>query len=267
MVSESPSGAGFPHIPEHRPSKPLVDGIYRGCFASTREEYEAALRLRFEVFNLELGEGLAGSFETGKDQDRFDPFFHHLIVYDTEKDQVIGTYRMQTWEMASSGAGFYSGEEFMLESLPEELLKDAVEIGRASVAIPYRNRQVLFLLWKGLAQYLSFNRKRYFFGCCSITSQNVMEGLAVHRHLEDSGYIHPELQVGCRRSYTCAPDKDALPFDGEVKIPPLFKLYLRYGSQVVSPPALDREFKTIDWLVLFDFEKLAPHFRKLFFGY
>lgn len=265
--SASGTGDGFLHIPECRPDQTLVDGKYRVLFASTPEEFEAALRLRFEVFNLELGEGFARSFESGKDQDRFDPFFHHLIVQDTEEATIVGTYRMQTWEMAERGAGFYSNDEFDLDALPEQVRREAVEIGRASVALPYRNRQVLFLLWKGLAQYLSFNRKRYFFGCCSITSQDVMEGLAVHRHLEENGLIHRSLRVGCRPGFECRAEDGAAPYQGKVGIPPLFKLYLRYGSRVVSPPALDREFKTIDWLVLFDFEELAPHSRKLFFGY
>ena len=267
MESEPASGSGFPHIPECRPDQPLVEGKYRVKFASTLDEYEAALRLRFEVFNLELGEGLADSFESGKDQDRYDPFFHHLIVEDTEEGRIVGTYRMQTWEMAESGAGFYSNGEFDLEDLPLNVRQEAVEIGRASVALPYRNRQVLFLLWKGLAQYLSFNRKRYFFGCCSITSQNTAEGLAVHRHIEESGLTHPSLLVASRPGFECQIEEGAPPFDGKAEIPPLFKLYLRYGSRVVSPPVLDREFKTIDWLVLFDFEDLAPHSRKLFFGY
>ncbi len=269
MESESVpgTGIGFPHLPEFRPDQPLVDGKYCVRFASTPDEYEAALRLRFEVFNLELGEGLADSFDSGKDQDLYDPYFHHLIVLDTETDRIVGTYRMQTCEMAERGAGFYSNDEFTLDRLPLDVRREAVEIGRASVALPYRNRQVLFLLWKGLAQYLSFNRKRYFFGCCSITSQDVMEGLAVHRHLDESGLIHPAFRVECRPEYACHPKKGALPFEGAAKIPPLFKLYLRYGSRVVSPPALDREFKTIDWLVLFDFEELAPHSRKLFFGF
>ena len=267
MESESASGTGFPHIPECRPDQPLVEGKYCVKFASTQEEYEAALRLRFEVFNLELGEGLAGSFESGKDQDRYDPFFHHLIVEDTEAGLIVGTYRMQTFEMADSGAGFYSNDEFDLDGLPPDVRSGSVEIGRASVALPYRNRQVLFLLWKGLAQYLSFNRKRYFFGCCSITSQDAMEGLAVHRHIEESGLVHPSLRVECRPGFACQPEEGVPPFQCTATIPPLFKLYLRYGSRVVSPPVLDREFKTIDWLVLFDFEDLAPHSRKLFFGY
>ena len=42
----------------------------------------------------------------------------------------------------------------------------------------------------------------------------------------------------------------------EVSIPRLFRTYLRYGAKVCSPPALDRQFKTIDFLVLFDVAEL-----------
>ena len=48
--------------------------------ARTREEVEADLRLRFEVFNLELQEGFAESFFTGIDGDEFDRVCEHLIV-------------------------------------------------------------------------------------------------------------------------------------------------------------------------------------------
>ena len=37
-----------------------------------------------------------------------------------------------------------------------------------------------------------------------------------------------------------------------MKIPKLFRTYLRFGAKVCSPPAIDRRFKTIDFLVLFD---------------
>jgi len=256
-----------PHAPPCRPVEPIIEGRYRVSFASSPEDYLAALRLRFEVFNVELGEGLAESFETGVDQDLFDPYFHHLIIRDTQVDRIVGTYRMQTWEMADTGAGYYSNGEFTLDQLPQDILSQGIEIGRASVDLEYRNRQVLFLLWKGLAQYMVFNKKRYFFGCCSITSQNLQEGMAVDRHLHENQWVHPDLKVQVRDAYKCEPSAEVQPFQGEVKIPSLFKLYLRYGSRVISPPAVDREFKTIDWLVAFDFEQLAAHSRKLFFGY
>ena len=55
-------------------------------FVRTKEEVDAALRLRFKVFNLELGEGLAGSFITGRDEDELDSTSHHLILIERSRD-------------------------------------------------------------------------------------------------------------------------------------------------------------------------------------
>jgi len=52
--------------------------------------------LRFKVFNLELGEGLAASHATGLDVDPFDEFCDHLIVEEVATGKVVGTYRLQT---------------------------------------------------------------------------------------------------------------------------------------------------------------------------
>jgi hypothetical protein len=41
-----------------------------------------------------------------------------------------------------------------------------------------------------------------------------------------------------------------------------FRLLIPPGAKVLGPPAIDREFKTIDWLVLLDVAELsAPTFR------
>jgi len=50
-----------------------------------------------------------------------------------------------------------------------------------------------------------------------------------------------------------------------VKIPQLFRIYLRYGAKVCSPPAIDRQFKTIDFLVLFDISKMDERTIRMFF--
>ncbi len=44
---------------QNAPHVEIEDGKYVVRFAHSAEEIEAALKLRFEVFNLELGEGLA----------------------------------------------------------------------------------------------------------------------------------------------------------------------------------------------------------------
>ena len=138
-----------------------------------------------------------------------------------------------------------------------------MEVGRACVAKEHRNTRVLFLLWKGLALYVAHNQVRHLFGCCSLTSQDAALGWRVMRQLEDEGRMHPEIAV--------APVGDCLlpaaePLADAVTLPTLFRTYLRYGSKVLSPPAIDREFKTIDYLVMLDVDSLSPKTHRMFFG-
>ena len=66
MNNKKPSStqAIFPVSPQSLPDRELEEGRYRLRFARTAEELDAVLRLRFEVFNLELQEGLDTSHET-----------------------------------------------------------------------------------------------------------------------------------------------------------------------------------------------------------
>lgn len=261
--------ATYPCCPELIPEGTIERGPYALRFARSRDELEQAQRLRFEVFNLEMGEGLEESFATGRDEDRFDPVCHHLLVLEPA-GRVIGTYRMQTAEMAAQNLGFYSAGEFRLDGLPAEIVGRAIEVGRACVAQEYRNRHVLFLLWQGLAAYMLHNRKRYLFGCCSLTSQDPVLGRRVMDHLVERGLVHPTVDVQPQPDWRCydeglpAPPPHAAA--EEVKLPKLFSLYLRYGAKVCGPPALDRYFKTIDYLVLLDLDDLGAEARAMFFA-
>jgi putative hemolysin len=51
-----------------------------------------------------------------------------------------------------------------------------------------------------------------------------------------------------------------------VKIPKLLRAYLSMGAKICGPPALDREFKTIDFLTMLDLEALPPLVRGRFFS-
>ncbi|HKX30288.1 MAG TPA: GNAT family N-acyltransferase [Blastocatellia bacterium] len=255
--------------PVHRTSIPqmeLREGRYLVRFARTHAELDEVLKLRFEVFNLELGEGLNSSFRTGRDLDEFDETCHHLVAIDTEQNRIVGTYRMQTAEMAAAGAGLYIATEFDLSYFPYRVLSAGVELGRACVARSHRNTQALFLLWKGLAAYLAHHRKRYLFGCCSLTSQSEQEGARVLASLKRQGHLHPDLFLPPRPEFACRVDEpEAVPPE-EVKLPRLFRTYLRYGAKVCSPPAIDRKFKTIDFLVVYDAAQMAPRMVKMFFA-
>jgi putative hemolysin len=50
-----------------------------------------------------------------------------------------------------------------------------------------------------------------------------------------------------------------------IKLPPLFASYLKLGARIVGEPALDRHFKTIDFLALLDIGDLEPATYRTFF--
>lgn len=270
-VSQAPSWqkeTDYPYFLENIPPYEIAEGRYIARVASTPEEIDAALRLRFEVFNLELNEGLESSYITERDEDEFDQTCHHLIVVETASNKVIGTYRLRTLEMARSSAhGFYTDTEFNLSLLPEEFLTTAVEIGRACIHRDHRNTRVLFLLWKGLAKYLMHTEKRYMFGCCSLMSQDCTEGKRALRQLTRDGHIHPTLRVEPRPEYACRESDFHSPdTEEDLEIPRLFGTYLRIGAKICGEPVIDRQFKTIDFLVIFDAIEMPEKYREMFFG-
>ena len=262
-VPEEPTG-GYPPYAEGLPTGVIRQGSYSVHYARSWAEVDSVLRLRYRVFNLEMGEGLVTSEATGRDEDAFDAACHHLVVEHEPSRTVVGTYRIQSASMAEGGAGFYSAGEYDLSAIPTEIMAECVEVGRACIAEEHRNRQVLFLLWKGLARYMSVNRKRYLFGCCSLTSQDPIEGLTTLEYLERRGYLHPTVSVPALPELACESD-GPLGDPDAVELPTLFRTYLRYRAKVVSPPAIDREFKTIDFLVLFDVEAMDPRSHRIFF--
>jgi putative hemolysin len=258
-------GVRYPSFPEFLPRSVVNAGRYSVRFAKSAEDLDQIQRLRFEIFNLELGEGLDSAFQTGRDHDDLDPHFHHLLIACGGSGEVVGTYRLQTLEMAERHRGFYSAAEFDLRLLPREFLMQSVEVGRACVARSHRNGRVLNLLWRGLALYLRQNRKRHLFGCCSLTSQDPALGLATLRYLERAGHMHPTLQAPPNPGMECQPVDPAEEQAASVHIPPLFQSYLNLGAKVLGAPVIDRQFKTIDFLVALDVAALDEHSYRFFF--
>jgi putative hemolysin len=258
----------YPYSTEGLPVAEIEEGRYVVRFARTPEEIDAALRLRFEVFNLELKEGLESSYLTERDEDDFDHTSHHLLVIEKDTNEVVGTYRLRTYEMARRRHGFYTEQEFDLQNLPREVMEQSIEIGRACIDRHFRNTKVLFLLWKGLAMYTLFAKKRYLFGCCSLFSQDCTDGRKAFRMFErDGAMLQERYRVEPREACACK-DKDFLTPDTEedIELPRLFRTYLRIGARVCGEPVIDRQFKTIDFFVIFDIKTIEDKYYQMFFS-
>jgi putative hemolysin len=257
----------YPRHAAFLPPESDVPGARYGMrFASSLDDLTAIQRLRFQVFNLELGEGLEESFATGLDRDEFDLNCHHVLVTDLESNEVVGTYRIQTAEMAAAGPGFYTSGEFELGGLPPDFFGQSVEAGRACVAKDHRNGRVLNQLWKGLASYLIWNRKRYLFGCCSLSSQDPNDAKEVFDFLVRGRFLHAHWPTRPLADYVCFGADFKADLNTPVRLPPLFASYLKLGAKITGPPAIDRRFKTIDFLVILDVQELDPSAYRTFFS-
>lgn len=229
----------------------LERGKYAIRLARTDQEIDSALRLRFAVFNIELREGLARSFASGRDQDAFDVQSEHVILIDRSNKQTVGTCRLRTYDHLSSDAGFYSSVRFDLRTLPPTVLQNSAEFGRACIAKPHRNRDSFKLLWQFLTHYSARNERRYLFGCCSMNSQDPVAGGQLFEWLFQAGHVHREFRVIPRPGSKCIFYRTVTPTTSRV-LPSPFHTYLKLGAKICGMPAIDREFRTIDFFTILD---------------
>ncbi len=236
--------------------------VYSVRLASDSAEVRAVQALRYRVFNLELNEGLADSHATGLDADAFDEVCDHLVVEHSPTGELVGTYRLQTGRTAGARLGYYSEQEFDFAPY-EPIRNELIELGRACVEQRHRNLHVLGLLWKGIAGYARARGGRYLCGCSSITSQDAALGASAYTELMRHHLAPMELRTRPTPRFECPMDRLA---EDAPKIPKLLRAYLSIGAKICGPPALDREFKTIDFLTLLDLESLPATARARFLG-
>ena len=235
---------------------------YATRLARSAEDVRAAQALRFEVFNLELNEGLEQSYATGLDADPFDAVCDHLIVEHIPTRQIVGTYRLQMGGTAAKNLGYYCAQEFELDVF-EPLREEIVELGRACVHRQHRNLIVLGLLWKGIADYATERGGRYLMGCSSITSQDPAVGASAYSQLCRKFLVDPALRTKPLPAYEC--DLTVVT-EEKIEIPKLLRAYLTTGAKICGPPALDRHFQTIDFLTFIDLQTLSASTRARFFS-
>ncbi len=249
--------ATLPHpIPTTLGSRVLARGGLAGRYAArlARDgaELRAAQTLRFLVFNVELNEGLDASYATCRDADPFDEVCDHLVVEERATGEIVGTYRLQTGAMAAANRGFYSAGEFDFAPLAP-MGAQLVELGRACVHSQHRNIAVLALLWRGIAGYARERGGRYLVGCSSLPTVDPAVGAAAYSQLMRAQLAPEPWRTTPLPAYHCPLDKIAAE---PVRLPRLLSGYFSLGAKICGPPALDREFHTIDFLTLMDLDTL-----------
>ena len=222
--------------------------------ACTPDEIDALQSLRYRVFYEEMGaKPDAAAQLSQRDSDAFDPVADHMIVTDhTLGDgacSVVGTYRMVQREGAAALGRFYSAAEYDIAPLlafPGRLL----ELGRSCVDVRYRGRQVMQLLWRGIAAYVFAHEIDLMFGCASLAGTDP-DGIAAeltylyHNHLAPP-VLRPRAVPGRYVDMRRLPPGEV---DGRrvmTSLPPLIKGYLRLGGMIGDGAVIDTQFNTTD---------------------
>ncbi|GAB3919855.1 lysophospholipid acyltransferase family protein [Mucilaginibacter myungsuensis] len=156
-------------------------------------------RLR-EITFREVGEGTNKSI----DLDEYDIYYHHLFIWDTEANLIVGAYRLGLGDeifYSRGKKGFYTAEVFKIKGQFTPVLKKSIELGRSFIRAEYQGKALpLFLLWKGVLKYLLDNpRYRYLIGPVSISnsfskfSKSLMVDYITKNHFDHdmAQYVRP----------------------------------------------------------------------------
>jgi putative hemolysin len=230
--------------------------------ASEPAEVAAAMRLRFEVFNVELNEGLQRSYEDGLDWDEYDAYCDHIIVEDVRAARVVGTYRLLPGSRADNGIGYYAETEFNLEAF-RKLKGEKLEIGRACIHREYRKSMVLALMWNGIARYMKERDVRYLFGCASIHTINPHIISSIYSQLKTRYLADERFRVTPVKTLPgFMPDYPCYDLSMSRYIPNLLKAYLKIGARIAGEPAYDEQFGVTDFLIALDSERILANYQR-----
>jgi putative hemolysin len=229
------------------------------ALARDAREIREAQRLRYKVFAEEMGARVPGR-EQELDSDLYDAHCEHLLVRDTDTQQVVGTYRILSAAKARRIGGFYADEEFDLTRL-NHLRDDIVEVGRSCVHRDYRSGATIALLWSGLANYITRSGHRYLIGCASIgMADGGYAASSIYHKLQATSLSPVEYRVFPRCELPLAAYGD----DVACTLPPLIKGYVRVGAYICGAPAWDPDFNTADLLMMLPMARIEARYARHF---
>lgn len=213
-------------------------------------------RLR-EITFREVGEGTNEAI----DLDTFDSYYHHMFLWDSEKNILVGAYRMglgsKIFERHGIN-GFYLQDLFRFEPELYKMMSESIELGRAFIIKEYQQKPMpLFLLWKGIVHTtLRHTEHKYLIGGVSISNQfsKFSKSLMIEfmkSHYYDpyiAQYVRPKkefkvkLKDADKDFVFDATEADLNKFDkiideiepGALRLPVLLKKYIKQNARLVA---------------------------------
>jgi len=210
-----------------------------------------------EITFREIGEGTNNSI----DIDKFDAYYHHMFLWDSQAKVIAGAYRMGLGAEIFKKLGidgFYLQDLFRFEPELFGMMSQSIEMGRAYIIKEYQQKPMpLFLLWKGIVHTtLRHPKHKYLIGGVSISNQfsNFSKSLMIEfmkSHYWDpyvAQYVHPKkefkvkLKDADKEFVFDETQADLNKFDrmidevepGSLRLPVLIKKYIKQNAKVVA---------------------------------
>ncbi|MBF9050520.1 GNAT family N-acetyltransferase [Roseobacter sp. HKCCD9010] len=249
----------------------IDDGHFEVRLATDAEDLRAAQRLRYEVFVGELGgDGPLVDHQARLEQDRFDPYFDHLMLLDHRRaagDQVVGVYRLMGDAQARAAGQFYSEDEYDLQVLKRSGRR-LLELGRSCLHAEYRGGSAMMHLWNGLAAYVSAREIEVMFGVASFHGTDIgplAQPLSFlhHRHLAPVD-IRVRARAEAFQRMDLVPEEQLDRPAATRAIPSLIKAYLRLGGFVGEGAFIDRPFNCVDVCLIMDTARMSDRHRAIY---
>ena len=242
---------------------------FRVKLAESEPELRAAQALRYRVFVEELGgDGPLVDHDARLERDQFDPYFDHLLLLDTGRDDaVVGVYRLLRGDQAARAGQFYSEDEYDLSVLKSSGRR-LMELGRSCLDADYRGGAAMYHLWNGLAHYVADHGIEVLFGVASfhgINPDDLAQPLSLlhHRHLAPESLRVRAKEAHYQRLDLVDP-QDLDRRAAMLQVPALIKAYLRLGGYVGDGAYVDHAFNTTDVCLILDTERLNEKQKNIY---
>ena len=260
----------------------IESGVFQ-VYCATAIDLPAVLpeigRLRELTFR-GVGEGTG----LDRDLDRFDKMYQHLFVWDRQRREIAGAYRIGATDTVGAD-NLYTRTLFDYDEALLRQIGPALELGRSFVQPDYqRDFSPLLLLWKGISRLVSQQpRYRRLFGVVSISDlynttsrQLLLKFLQQRRFDADLGRLVRAKNPPAPRSEevdaitverledVCALVRQIEP-DGK-DIPVLLRQYLKLNAKLLGF-TVDVSFgNVLDGLVLVDLDQVEPAILSRYMG-
>ncbi len=155
-------------------------------------------RLR-EISFRKVGEGS----NKKRDTDKYDIYYEHIILWDKEDLEIVGSYRIGNGKYINENfgvSGFYSNTLFTFNNEIVPYLNDSIELGRSFIQPKYWGTRALDYLWYGIGAYLKTRPNiKYMFGALTLSNSfsNISKDMLIyyysHYFTDSMNFVSPKL--------------------------------------------------------------------------